>query len=617
MTKNTYSAKDVEVLEGLEGCRRRPAMYIGATDSNGIFQITKEVADNASDEALAGRNSYVGIHIDGDTIHVADKGGGIPVEKHPKTGVSTLTEILTKLHAGGKFGSKAYAGGSKGVHGVGVSVTNALSSKFVVHTNRNGQWYRQSFSEGKPKSKVEKVAKVKFANTSWKRGTIVSFVPDAKIFKAKSKLPIDLVSNYIEMQSYLHPGVTFYLNNNGKEISYHHKDGIIALLEKRIKELKTEKLTKKIFSISNKGVNCVFCWTELDEEMTFSYVNGSLTKDGGTHVKGLYDAINEAIKPFKGAKKFSAEDLRSGLLAIINIAIAEPEFSSQTKEKLIKAGVAEQVYNTLLPAVKKFFNENKSFAKLICKRAAEFNKLKADFVANKRAAAAIKSKKHKAQLPAKLSGSTTKNPDERELFLVEGDSASGSVINARDPKFQEVLSLRGKVINAYGKSSNKLFQNKEVLDILRAIGYDPSKPANSQKFRVGKVIILTDPDVDGKHINLLLLSIFQRICPKLIEQKKLYVVDSPLYNTQWKGKRYFGKSYKDVIRQLPKGAKPTDGVQRIKGWGEVGNAVIETVATDKKQRKLTLVKPINSKKLKRYISIVGDNPAARKELLGV
>jgi DNA gyrase/topoisomerase IV subunit B len=614
-----YTAKDVQVLEALDGVRARPTMYIGSVDGDGLFQMLKEIADNGADEALAGRNDYVGVHVadDGATVTVWDKGGGVPVEKHPKTGKSTVIEIFTKLHAGGKFGGKAYDQGSKGVHGVGASVTNALSESFMVWTCRNSQWYNVRFAKGKLKGDLTKCKAPRLPNgDKAKRGTIITYKPDASCFKAKVKLDTKKVNDYLELQSYLHAGVTFALQAGKLNNTYKHEKGLAALLDREVARLNVEVISRDPFIVRDGAVDVALRWTEHDEEYLTSYVNGSLTRDGGTHTRGLYDAMNDALKPYKGKRDYTPADIRCGLIGVLNAGMKEPEFSSQTKEKLIKESATRQVYDVVKPAFDAFFKKNKSLVANIIKRAEELKKLRSEFTANKKAAARIKSTKERALLPAKLSTSTTRDPKKRELFLVEGDSAGGTAKLARDANYQEILKLRGKVLNAYGPSGGKIFDNKEVLDILRAIGYEANSKVPTSKLRVGKIILLADPDVDGKHITVLLLSLFQRLMPRLFTEGRIYAVDSLLFNAYHGGKRYFGKSVDDVMHQLPKGTKLREGVQRIKGWGEVSPNVLEAVAFGP-ERRLIKVKPIEGDKLRKFVGIVGENAAAKRELLGV
>jgi DNA gyrase/topoisomerase IV subunit B len=595
-------------------------------DETGIFQICKEILDNGIDEALNGHSSEIGICYDKVTTEILiwDQGRGIPVEVSPdfkKEKLSTLTVVYTQIHAGGKLDSsqKGYAR-SRGTHGLGACVSNALAKFFQVWTFRSGKWWTQTFAEGKPKTDVVKgkpptIPGIKKQPT---QGTIVKMVPDAKIF-GKAKLDIEKLKVWFEVQAYLQGKIKFHLVLNNKLTTYYQPKGLSGFVVECHEEVKSEPVGK-IFHVQTPSADVALQWSSYAEEYVYSYVNGSPTLQGGTHVNGAWRALTEALKPYAGARssKYRPEDLRNGLIGAINVSVNSPQFDSQLKSRLVSKNIAEDIYKELLPEFEKYFATNKSHAKEIIRRANEVRELHSEFQVSKKAAAALSTKSGgKRFISAKLAMSSTKNPKERELFLVEGDSAGGSSKQARDQKFQEVLALRGKVLNVYRDAKgDKTWNNVEILDILRCIGFDPKAKDPYANLRVGKIIALTDPDKDGFHITNLILGMLQKLVPKVFEMGMVYVIDSPLYTVKVGAKQYYGKDLKDLQSKMPKGAKAQD-VVRIKGWGEVGPEVLRPVVFWPDERVLTQVKPLDKKSLKRFVALVGEDTGLRKELLGV
>ena len=617
-----YTASDIEVLEPLEGVRARPGMYIGSTDDFGVLQICKEIIDNGIDEALGGHCDHILVDLsDKGQVKVWDNGRGIPVEKHPKhPKKSTLEIIFTHLHAGGKLGKEgAYEDGSVGTHGVGAAVTNALSSQFSVYTRRKKSWYQQTYAKGKPTIKVTKLSGDKFKEVPEPKGTLVTFTPDKKIF-GKARLPVDDLKNMLELTAYLHPKVTFELViSKKKRHSFHQPKGVTALLKKMIKKTKSEIFGKPVI-IQQSGLDVVLQWTDHISENINSYVCGSPTPLGGTHMAGFAKALADAIKPYKpkrGKTEFKPEDLRVGLQGVLNLTIAAPEFSGQTKGKLATKEARDVVYNAVFPELKKFFAKNKKMTRDLVKRAIELAAGRKKFVADRKLITALKTKKKGTTLlPAKLTQSTTKKASEREIFFVEGESAAGTAKVARDPRYQEILALSGKIINVYKDRKQKAFANSAILDILKSIGYDPTAKDPVLKLRVGKIILLSDPDVDGKHINVLLLSLLQRVLPELFEQGIVRIADAPLYNAQFRGTRYFAGSRAELVKKAPKGLRP-EHIQRIKGWGEVNAPVLESVAFNPETRVLTKITPLSVRRAPKFEALMGKDTQFRKDLLGL
>lgn len=621
-----YDANSIEVLEGLEGVRSKPAFYLGVDPQDrGLYQLAKEIVDNACDEAINGHSKVVGIAFDGDWVYVWDNGRGIPVEVHPKfkkEKTSTLEIIFTKLHAGGKLNAKQSGyKAARGTHGVGSAVVNALTSTLEVFSYRNNKWHSMSFSRGLATSKIKsgitppKIPGYKFKNKS---GTLVRYKADKDIFK-KAVLNLKDIAAWFDLQAYVHGGIKFITIIKGKQVEYYQPKGMAAYISKTCEALKVEPLGKP-FMLKDGCLDVILQWTSHTDELVTSYVNGSPTSGGGTHVLGMNAAIQKALSPFatKKTSNFRSEDLRSGMIGVINYSTKSPQFDSQGKSKYVGKSAEQKVEidENLFKALKSFFDKHKSLAKEIIARACEIREANAAFTMSKKAATELKSTRNGRKfISAKFAGSTTKDPTKRELFLVEGDSAGGSSKKARDSSFQEILPLRGKIINAYGSKANKLLESEEILAVLRAIGYDPTAKDPGKHLRVGKVITLCDPDVDGLHITNLVMSLLQKTMSFLFTELKVYTVDAKLFTFQHGGKFYFGDSVENIKKQLPK--VNVVGVTRIKGYGEINPDVLKKIAFEKGSRKLVRVMPLTNKELKRFISVVGETPEIRKQLLGI
>jgi DNA gyrase subunit B len=618
---SSYDSSSVQILDLMDAIRKRVSLYLGSSDSDAIFRMVGEVIDNSVDESTEGYNNYIGIIINSNgEIIVADKGRGIPVSIHAKSGQPTIVDVFTKLHAGGKFGSQAYSKGSIGVHGIGVKATNALSKKLEVWSYQNNRWWNVGFEKGKLVTKLNKTVKLPSLPFKLEKGTVVRFTPNLSYFDKDSKLSIKHIKDHCDFLSYLHAGLKIFLQTPKNEYTFYQKDGLSALLDRQLEEFPDIETFGKPFVLSKDRIDMAVVWTTYNEELVNSYVSGMHTTEGGSHITGLYDAIRESIKPYKGKTDFSPADVRVGLIGTINVSVTEPKFSSQSKSKLVMENITKEVFDIVKPALDEYFLNNKSMVKKIILKATELSKLKAKYQADKKSIAALKSKAGKALLASKLSKSFTKDPLKRELFIAEGDGACGSLTLGRDREYQETLPLRGKILNAYTADQSKLLGNNEVQDILRSIGCDLSLKDPTAKLRVGKIIIFTDPDHDGRHIENLLLSLFQKVLPESFIRKKIFIVDSPLFNTQLSnGNRIYGKSVDEVMGKLNKINKklPKEGVQRLKGWGETTVAVLKEIALNKETRKLCRVQPLKNDEIVSFANIVGESPVERRKLLGL
>lgn len=499
----SYNEKDIVVTKGLEGLRLRPAMYIGNLE-NGRFSILKEILDNALDEATSGFSKKVGciLYNDGkDSCLVYDEGRGIPVGPHPdEPEKSTMEIVFTQLHAGGKLKKGAYSSGSVGTHGIGSSATNALSDYFQAWTFRDGKWHTQTYSKGIPTSKVTTIPATKLP-IPLKKGTIVKFTPDSSILK--KRLDTIQVSEYMENCSFLNSGVIFELTDIKGNLKTFKSKGLIDFVKKITSSTdengeSTEKFENlgNPFIFSNEQIDVALQWFESDSSNLTSWVNSNKTIEGGTHLNGLIRLITTSFGDFAKKKNYKPEDLRVGLYGGLNIKIAEPQFDSQTKEKLINPEADKMVFDILRKDFLKYLEKNKSFVKRVIDRANEMRSIYNKFANEKKALSKIKTRgKQALPPPSKFIISNCKDDSLRELMVCEGDSAGGSARQARNPYYQEILKLRGKILNTAKAPLSKVYESADIINILKALGFDPVN--KEHRCRVGKVIFLTDADVDG------------------------------------------------------------------------------------------------------------------------
>jgi len=590
-----YTAKDIEVLEGLEPVRKRPAMYIGGTDGRGYHHLLWEIVDNAVDEAINGHAKRIEVALDADhrAATVTDDGRGIPVDIHPKYKRPALELILCTLHAGGKFASNSYKV-SGGLHGVGSSVVNALSVEMNVRVLRDGYEYTQSFSRGVPQGKLKRSG----SGTSRKHGTSIQFRPDPQIFGTDRRFDADMIRDRLEAKAYLHGGLEIIFRDEatGESVTLVHPNGIADYLPKLVAQREKGTTHPQIFHVTKENgirLEAALQWTEATDDYLRSYVNGIPTSNGGTHESGFNTAVVKAVRAFIDAKKIqpkgvtlTAEDIREGLVGVLSIFIPEPQFQGQTKDRLNNPEAAPAVEGVIRPALEQWLLENGSAGEAIVARAI----LAARAREARREATQLVLRKspvsHRLNLPGKLSDCASTDPNESELFIVEGDSAGGSAKQGRDRRTQAILPLRGKVLNAEQASTSKVLNNKELQDIVSALGCGLGKEFDESKLRYGRIFLLMDADSDGQHIATLLLTFFYRHLPGLIRGGHVFLAQPPLYridvgkDTHW---ALDDRERDKILASLPKNAKAD--ISRFKGLGEMPAEDLKATTLDIRRRR--------------------------------
>lgn len=585
-----YTAKDIQVLEGLEPVRRRPGMYIGSTDVHGLHHLVAEIIDNSVDEALAGhaKNVWVFIHKD-EKITVIDDGRGIPVEQHPRTGKSALEVAMTYLHAGGKFGSGSYKI-SGGLHGVGASAVNALSEQMHVEVRRDGKIFSQEYRAGKPASKVVISEQIKLPETAsviWKQvksGTATYFLPDKKIFSTVA-VDFKVLEKQVRERAYLVASLFFHLKDerSGTEKNFYFDGGIKSLVEdlnKNKAPLHIPIFIKK--DTENIGVELAIQYNDSYTETVESFANVINTTEGGTHLTGFRMALTRAINDY--ARKIgvtrdiegglSGEDVREGLTAVVAIKMNSEklEFEGQTKAKLGNAQVQPLVHSVVKEGLDTFFEENPSEARRIIEKV--YLAAKARLAAKAAKEAVIrKGALEGMTLPGKLADCQEKDPAASEIYIVEGDSAGGSAKQGRDRKFQAILPLGGKILNTERARLDKIIAFEDIKDLIIALGAGIADTFNIEKLRYHRIILMTDADVDGEHIRTLLLTFFFRYMPLIIEKGYLYIAQPPLYKIDLGKASFYAfndtEKQKITQREEAKKEKALTGIQRYKGLGEM------------------------------------------------
>lgn len=641
-----YGVDAIDAFEGLAGVRVRPGMYVGETDKRGVVHLFKEVFGNSSDEATNGFGKVIRVLFSKDgSITVADEGRGIPVGPFPKDkSRDTMTVIFTVLHSGGKFdkGKENYAKGRIGTHGVGLGVVNALSEYLEVWSWRNNTWNYQGFERGvptKPKpvttASLPKDLGFKHPN----KGTVVRFAPDLTCFSKGAKFDPNLAYAWLDDISWLIGDVEIELHNEfdkeyaklGPEV-LHRPNGLHDRFEYELQKLGVEADFDP-FVYHSDALDVLIGWTTHTDEVTYSAVGAIRTSEHGAHVRGLDASITECFQSFaKKGDTFKTDYLRAGMIAVINIKMDEPRFNSQDKVKLINDEAKDIVLNELVPVNEKgayiddglygYLRKNKALVELVLNRAKEFTALHEGFKASKKLAAEyrVEQRGGKIILPKDLKVSTTDNPEDRELYIVEGGSAGGSGEKARDSTTQEVYPLSGKILNVHReKNLEKALFSERIKELMQSIGYQPERP---KTYRVGKIILLTDADDDGSHIAALLLGLIHRVVPDLIESGRVFIADAPLFIYRTDKSNVYGASLRDLQEKVkeayPKATFKPEHVERIKGWGQCPWDILRNVAFDRSSRKLTRVTPAMAHaESQKIIDLMGENVAARRILLGL
>lgn len=584
-----YRADKIQVLEGLDAVRKRPAMYIGSTDHNGLHHLVYEVVDNSIDEALAGYCDTIIVTIRKDnTIEVVDNGRGIPVDAHPVYKTSALEIVLTKLHAGGKFDNQSYKV-SGGLHGVGVSVVNALSEEMSVEVHRDGRRYGQSYRRGVPTGKVKNLGESK------KQGTIVYFKPDRKIFDT-IEYNFDTLSRRLRELAFLNGGIKIILRDDrgkGKESVFQFKGGIVSFVQ-HLNENKNS-ITKKIiyFHTQRESVDIEVAMEYIDtyNETVYTYANNINTREGGTHLIGFKSALTRVLNDFlkkegldKRMTQLTGDDVREGLVAIVSVKLPNPQFEGQTKMKLGNGEVKGIVESATIENLGQFFEENpqvvrKILEKCILSAQARIAAKKAKELTRRKSAL------ENDTLPGKLADCSENDPSLCELYLVEGDSAGGSAKQGRDRRFQAILPLKGKILNVEKSRLDKVLSNEEIKTIITAIGTGIGEEEfDIAKIRYHKIIIMTDADVDGSHIRTLLLTFFFRYMPEIIKHGYLYIAQPPLYSIRAGKDVVYAYSDDERDKRLMGLDKSKLTIQRYKGLGEMNPEQLWETTMDPERR---------------------------------
>ena len=628
MSTTSYTADDITVLEGLEPVRKRPGMYIGGTDSKGFHHLLWEIVDNSVDEVINGYGSRIEVvlHKDHKSVTVTDDGRGIPVDIKKEFKKSALELVLTTLHAGGKFNAGQYQF-SGGLHGVGSSVVNALSEELVATIKRDGFHWEQRFERGKVATKIKKLGPARGTGTS------IYFRPDPQIF-GKQELSAETIRFRLDAKAFLHKGLKIIFKDEaaGTEEILAHAGGIADFLAKIVADRSKAVTAPQVFyferAASEAGgafrIEAALQWTESHEETIRSYVNAIPTTQGGTHEQGFRSAIVKAMRSFMEAASLepkgvtlTAEDIREGIVGVLSVYMQEPQFQGQTKERLGSPEAQAQVDNAVRPALERFLLENKTAGAQIVERislaakAREASRAAANAVSRKTAVS------HRLNLPGKLADCSSTDPGKSELFIVEGDSAGGSAKQGRERKTQAILPLRGKVLNTEQASLQKVLLNKELQDVVSALGCGVGADFKVERLRYHKIILLMDADSDGHHIATLLLTFFYRHLTQLIKEGYVYLAQPPLFRIDYGKETHWALDEADrdrIVATFPKNAKPE--IMRFKGLGEMQPEELARTTLDPATRRLLRVTVENAAETDQILTeLMGKDVEARYKFI--
>ena len=619
--KEDYGAEQITVLRGLEPVRKRPGMYIGSTDTNGLHHLINEIVDNSIDEALAGYCTRIIVEINKDgSCSVTDNGRGIPTGINKEEGKSAVELVLTKLHAGGKFGDGGYKI-SGGLHGVGLSCVNALSEWLEVEVRQNGKIYKQTYNRGIPQRDLAEVG------NSSTTGTKVTFMPDDTIFETVT-FEYERIKKRLRELAFLNKGIEIVIadRRNDKEENLCYEGGIVEFVNE-MNEGKQTILKKPIFieSLSKDKtgeIEVAFQYNDGYNEVIYGYANNINTIEGGTHIEGfkkaLYKVINEyghKLKILKDTDKLSGDDVREGITAVISVKLQEPQFEGQTKTKLGNSYMQTEVNNAVCELFGTYLEENPEEAKALILRSVTAQKAR-EAAQAARSMARRKGALESTTLPGKLADCTDKDPKHCEIYIVEGDSAGGTAKQCRDRRFQAILPLRGKILNVEKARLNHVLANEEIKAMITAFGGGVGQEFNPEKLRYDKIICMTDADVDGAHIRILLLTFFYRFMPGLIETGHVYSAMPPLYKLQ-KGKRieYCYSEQEKAQKVQEMGTKGLD-VQRYKGLGEMDKEQLWDTTMNPEHRGLRQIQmsdAIEADKI--FTLLMGDAPELRRKFI--
>ncbi len=616
-TGKAYTAENIKVLEGLEGVRHRPAMYIGSTGKSGLHHLVYEVVDNSVDEAMAGYcdNIEVILHKDG-SVTVKDNGRGIPVDTHPVYKRPAVEIAVTKLHAGGKFDKGSYTV-SGGLHGVGISVVAALSILMRVTICRGGKKYRQEYKIGKPLHDLKVIGDCEKKDT----GTEVTFWPDESIFSA-TKFDFSVLENRFREISFLNKGlkISFKDEQNDKKEVFHYEGGLVEFV-KWVNNSK-DPIHKPAYFTKEESkvvVECAIQYNSGYQESMLSFVNTINTVEGGTHVVGFKTALTRAINEYANKNKLikngnlTGDDVREGLTAIVSVKVPEPQFEGQTKTKLGNSEVKGIVESITFNALSMFFEETPAIARRIVEKALEAQKAR-DAAKKAKDLVRRKSAFSVGGLPGKLADCSSNKPEESELFILEGESAAGSGKQARNKEFQAILPIKGKILNVEKANPVKIFSHEEIANLIIAIGTGIGENFDSAKLRYGKIIIMTDADVDGAHIRTLLLTFFFRFIPKLIEQGNLFIAVPPLYRIRRKGDHYVYTD--DELKKVVSKLSGNVDIQRFKGLGEMNPEQLWETTMNPKTRMLKKVMIEDAAQADQtFTRLMGDDVEPRRQFI--